>query len=472
MRRCVPPKRRWALFFVPLVCLLLALPESTARGELPDEPLSLSQCVGIALASSPDVLAAQERVEQARAAVKQAQSGFYPRLSIGETFTRSDFAPLVFSNQLAQGELSGDFPMSPPPGFDPFGQFNNPGPYNNWNTQLMLQWQLFQVGRTFYGNRTALNELAAAESGLRIVHNDLIFAVSAAYYEILKTENSIGIAEESVRQIRSHVEMAEARYESEVALKSDVLRVTVHLAEAEEALAIARHNLDRAKSQLNLAMGRSVNQALMLSEREPSVPNRFTSDDTLDTLIGRSRQHRPEIEVMNKSLAALENSVSAARAGYYPEVSVFAHYDVDTEDFSDSNDSWTIGVGANVSIFDGFLTRSAVSAARARFREAEANNERLLLQIEMEVKNAYLAQSEAATRLDVLEQSVAEAEETLRIISERYAEGIALVTELLDAEVALTNTRLRRISAHYDYLVATSALERAVGGNDGRRLEQ
>lgn len=141
---------------------------------------------------------------------------------------------------------------------------------------------------------------------------------------------------------------------------------------------------------------------------------------------------------------------------------------IDTEDFSDSNDSWTIGLGANLSIFDGFLRRSAVRSARAQVREAEARKQQLLLRIEMEVKDAYLAKSEAATRLEVLEQSVAEAEETLRIVSERYAEGVALMTELLDAEVALTNARLRHLSAHYDYLVAVSALERAVNADEAK----
>ena len=81
----------------------------------------------------------------------------------------------------------------------------------------------------------------------------------------------------------------------------------------------------------------------------------------------------------------------------------------------------------------------------------------------MEVKDAYLARSEAALRIDVLEGSVAEAEESLRIISERYVSGLALVTDLLDAEVALTNIKLHLLSAQYDYLIAKAALDRSVG---------
>ena len=90
----------------------------------------------------------------------------------------------------------------------------------------------------------------------------------------------------------------------------------------------------------------------------------------------------------------------------------------------------------------------------------------------MDVKSAYLAKSEAARRLHVLRDSTLEAEETARIISERYAEGLALVTELIDVEVALTNTRLHMLSARYDYLVAAAALERAVGSILGEGLGQ
>jgi len=443
--------------------LLIGPFNAFAEDIVPSKELSLTECIELSLTSSPDVLAAQERIEQARAAVQQAQSGFYPRFSVGETFVRSDFAPLVFSNQLAQGELSGDFPAMPPPGFDPFAQFNDPGPLSNWSTQFLLQWPVFQGGKTFYGNRAAIASLSAAELELQAVHNNLAYAVSNAYYQILKTESSIRIAEQSAAQIQSHLDIARARYEGEIALKSDVLRVTVRLAEAQEALAIARHNLDRAKSRLNLALGLPVNQPLALTNDRPLLLPPTDADQTLAELTELARLQRPEIERMNNSIASLENAVNAARAGHYPQLNAFAHYDIDSEDFSDSNESWTVGLSANISIFDGFLTRSAVSSARARLREAEAQKEQTILQVEMDVKNAFLGRSEAATRLQVLQQAVAEAEESVRILSERYAEGMALTTELLDAEVALTNARLHELSAKYDYLIASAALERAVG---------
>jgi outer membrane protein TolC len=424
-------------------------------------PLTLGECVDIALTSSPDVLAAGERVEQARAAVEQARSGFFPRLSLRETLVRTDFAPMVFSNQLAQGNLTGSFPAVPPPGFDPFAQFNEPGPLTNWNTQLLLELPLFRGGGTYYGYRAAGASLDAAELALRTVHNDLAFGVSAAYYEILKTQLSIRIAEESVRQLRSHLDVATARVEAETALKSDMLRVAVRLSEAEEGLERARHNIERARSRLNLALGRPVNTTLDLMEPPTDTPDRNTQ--MLEDLMALARLKRPEIEGMDYNVAALDDAVRVARAGYYPRVDAFAHYDIDTEDFSDTGESWTIGVGASVSIFDGFLTRSMVRAAQARLREAEEGQRQLLLRIDMEVKDAYLAKSEAARRIEVLRDSVAEAEETARIVSERYAEGLALVTELLDAEVALTNVRLHLLSARYDRLVAGAALDRSVG---------
>ena len=431
-----------------------------------ETPITLIDCIETALASSPDVIVAQERVEQAIAASEQAKSGFYPRLSVRETFTRSDFAPMVFSNQLAQGRLSGDFSSMPLSG-DPFGQFNDPGPLSNWNTQLLLQWPLFQGGQTRYESRAAFDRLGAAELGLDTVRNNLTYAVSAAFYEILRAGASIEIAGESVRQIRSHLNLAEVRFENEVALRSDVLQVSVRLAEAEEALEIANHNLERAKSQLNLVMGRPIESIFHLADGQAAIELSQTTPETLDVLTTSARRLRPEIKAMNLSIAALENSANAARAGYYPQIDAFAHYDIDSEDFSEGEESWTVGIGASLSIFDGFMTRSAVRTAQAKLREAEAQKQRLMLRIDMEVKNAYLAKSEASRRLAVLRDSELEAEETLRIVSERYSEGLAIVTELIDAEVALTNVRLRLLSAKYDHHIAVAALDRAAGeGSD------
>jgi outer membrane protein TolC len=460
-------------YHIVFCALLLALHSAVSFGEELPQPLTLEECVRTAFASSPDVLAAQERIEQARAAVMQAQAGFYPRLSLGETFARTNYAPMVFTYSLAQGNLSGSFPTSPPPGFDPFGQFNNPPPLNDWNTQLLLQWPLFQGGRTFYGNRAAIARLRASEMQIQAVYNDLQFAVISAFFGILMADQSIGIAEESTRRIQEQLDIAQARYENEVALKSDVLRVAVSLAEAENQLAIARHNLERAKSQLNLVMGRAVDSHLELAAQESMpMPEAAAEVESMEQLIEAAKRQRPEIEAMQRNIVSLEQTVRTARAAYFPQVNAFAHYDIDTEDFSDTNDSWTIGVGANLSLFDGFLTRSAVQSARAQLREAQAQYERLLLQVEMDVKNAYLARSEALSRLSVLEQSVAEAEESQRIISDRYSEGMALVTDLLNSEVALTNVRLQTLSARYEYQVSSAALERATGGLAVERPEE
>ena len=440
---------------------LLGFPlRSLAQEESVSRLLTLKDCISISLASSPDVLAARERAEQARAAIGQARAGFYPRLSIQETFVRSAYAPTVFSNQLAQGELSGGFP---PAGADPFGQFNDPGPLNNWNTRILLEWSFYRGGRNIYGARAASARLDASELALESIHNNLAFSVSSAYYEILKSRNSIALAEESIRRLQAHLYVAHARLENDVALRSDVLRVGVRLAEAEETLEIARHNLERAKSRLNLAMGRSIDKPLALAPGEVSPMKPSRGGETLAELTRWAHRHRSEIEMADLTIEALENSVRVARAEYYPHVDAFAHYDYDTNDFSGGDDSWTIGVGASLSIFDGFLTRSNVRSAQAKLREAEARRKRMTLQIEMEVKNSYLARSEAAARMDVLRDGVSEAEEALRIVSERYAEGLAIVTDLLDAEVALTNTRLRLVSARHDHMIADAGVERAVG---------
>ena len=398
-----------------LLIFLLGFPlRSLAQEESVSRPLTLKDCINISLASSPDVLAAQERTEQARAAIGRAQAGFYPRLSIQETFARSTYAPTVFSNQLAQGDLSGDFSATEA---DPFGQFNDPGSLSNWNTRILLEWSVYRGGRNIYGARAASAHLDASELALKSIHNNLAFSVSSAYYEILKSLNSIAVAEESIRRLQAHLDVAQARLENDVALKSDVLRVEVRLAEAEEALAIARHNLHRARSRLNLAMGRSINGPLALAPEEIDPVKLSLEGATLEELITQARRYRPEIKMAGLNVEALESSVRVARAEYYPRVDAFAHYDYDTEDFSRGDDSWTIGVGASLSIFDGFLTRSNVRSAQAKLREAEARKKQMTLRIEMEVKNSYLAKSEAVARMDVLEGGVSEAEEALRIVS-------------------------------------------------------
>ncbi len=99
----------------------------------------------------------------------------------------------------------------------------------------------------------------------------------------------------------------------------------------------------------------------------------------------------------------------------------------------------------------------------ARVREIEAREQRLVLDVELDVRRAYLQLNDAEERLKVTTQAIGQAEESLREIEVRYRGQTATITELVDAQVALSNARVRRTNAQADLEIARASLERAIG---------
>ena len=166
---------------------------------------------------------------------------------------------------------------------------------------------------------------------------------------------------------------------------------------------------------------------------------------------------------MSSQVQAADQNVRAAQAGKYPTVNFNADYDVFTPDFARGNDSWFVGVVVNFTLFDGKRTRNDVRQAEARLQEIRARQQRLLLDIELGVRRTWLQLEDAKQRLEVTSQTIGQAQESLREIEQRYGGQIATITQLVDAQVALSNALVRRTTALVEVEIARAALEQATG---------
>ena len=153
----------------------------------------------------------------------------------------------------------------------------------------------------------------------------------------------------------------------------------------------------------------------------------------------------------------------AAFGGHLPRVNAFASYDLDSGDTNRFADSWVAGVSVELAVFDGFLTRGKVAEARANLASVREELRKTELALQLEAKQAQLNLDEAQTRLATTGQAAGQADESLQITKERYSNGLALLTQLLDAEAALTAARQRRAAAEADCQIARAALDRALG---------
>lgn len=415
-----------------------------------EKTLTLKEAVALAVRQNPTVEAARQRLEVSAAAIYRARSGFFPRLSAHERYTRTDYPSQAFISVLSRRELR----------MDPSVDFNHPDWEDNFNTELRLQLPLYQGGQTRAELRAARSAREAASAELEEVHNALIFQVVEAYFLVLKAQDILAVQAQTVELVETQLELVRARYEAGTVVHTDLLNVEVRLAEEQQQLITARNAVELAYAALYRTLGQrqpETKPALDLSCRlEPvEVPLPGVIEESLDA--------RPALRALDLQGEVLMARVRAAKAEAYPKLNGFGSYYLDSEKLDEFEDGWWFGASVDWTLFNGFRTSAEVRQARARVAELEAFLEDLRHSIELEVRRAYLRADEARQRLPIAAKSVTQADESEQLTRTRYEAGAALITELLDAELALSRARMAEVGARYDYQMALAALHRARG---------
>jgi outer membrane protein TolC len=278
---------------------------------------------------------------------------------------------------------------------------------------------------------------------------------------VLQARDLLAVRGDAVAQVEQHLEIVQTRFRNDTAVKSDVLTVEVRLAEEREAFISAQNQLQLAWAVLENVIGAPVPNR-ELPDTIPVAPWSGHIDE-LQAAIAAATSERAEIGALASQRIAAEEGVLVAQAGNRLAVDVVADYDVFTGDFRRGNDSFFAGVVFQLSLFDAGRTRLDVDRATARVRELQARERRLMLDIELDVRRAYLQLNDAQERLNVATQAIEQAEESQREIEVRYRGQTATITELIDAQVALANARVRRATAQAEVEIARASLERVVG---------
>lgn len=406
------------------------------------EQWTLQRALSHALTNSPDARIAQQRITAARAVIDQANSALWPQVQFKSTYVRTDNPVMVFGSLLNQKSIDlGTL------------DFNNVPDVDNLNVRGVVSMPVYTGGQITAARKGATANAESVKQDARAVRNALGFEVARAFHTIMKARGFVRAAEAAVTSYENNVAIARKRHEAGTMLKSDVLAVEVRLAQAREDLVRARNGLALATKALRSLIGVE-DESFDVAEDVPAVEAPSGSDFS----------GRPELASLEQKRRAAEAAVKGAKSGYLPKIGVFGSLDYDHGwRFNGDGESWTAGAMLEWNLWDGKATRARVSEARANLEMIEEHDRKLRLGLDLEVEQARLGLKEANERLEVTSTVIAQAEESVQLTRARFEQGLALATQLIDAETALTAARVRRAEAEADRNIAIAALRKALG---------
>ncbi len=415
-------------------------------------PLDLPQAVAIALEKNPARKMALADSQMAHAQVSLAQSGFFPRVSFSETATIGNDPVYAFGTRLRQGRFTqNDFALN---------NLNYPEPIGNFSSRFGGQWNVFDSFAKNYHLRSAKLMEQSSVKQLGRADQEVVFRVIDSYYSIGVARKQVEVAAQMVKTAQAMLDSSTARVEAGSAVESDALSARVNLASRQQDLIRAESNLQLALTQFETALG-----ATLAPGQQPAatLKEQTISAAPLEETEARALKQRPDLQAIASQVEAQQNGVKAAKAAYGPRLDVFGGWQADNPSMlSGGSNSWLTGAELRIDLFSRdrearlSLEKASLSRTQAAKKMAEDN-------IRLDVRRAWLEHEASRQMLDVSRASVNQAEDSLRMIRDRYESGLATITDLLRAEDADRASRTNYWQSVYRYVVSYAALELATG---------
>ena len=418
---------------------------------VPDRPISLQEAIAIALKNNHTLRKAFEDMGIARDDRDMARSLFLPGITAGYAYDRTD-------RQRAMVDPAN--PLMPP---------MYAGEKEFRRAEIKVMMTIWDFGRSL----GAYNQASLAQEIAGLVYErtrqQVILEVVNAYFNLLRARRGRVIAEESLAQAREHLKTAISFEKYGVVDRNDVLRARVRVAEVRQMLIKAKNAVELATSALNSVLGVNVNLPTRVIDDTRIIPFSLNLKDCLQLAI----EHRPEFNVVQKAIGIEEEGIRAARAGHLPRIYVAGGYswnDDDYQRFADSggnlhDDNISGEIGIQIDLFSGGRTLAEMRKAKKKLARAEEKAKEVCDGISLQVKAAFLAIHEAKDRIGVAKEAVAQAEENLRLMNNKYRQNVVTSIDVIDAETLLTRSKQNYYTALYDYIVALARVENATGAN-------
>ena len=416
------------------------------------ETLTLDQAIDMALRNNPGLKAADAQVEAAEAGVLRSASGFLPKVTVSETWSRTDSSLMALGTKLNQEIVT-------PADFDP-SVMNHPDAISNYNTRLAVMQPVWNGGKEYVGRKQATLAKEASIQDRERARQETVFNVIKAYYGVLLAKEYYKVAVQSLETTAATVKLAEARYKAGAVLQSDLLRATVQLAEVQEMATRSQNSVKLANAAINFAMG-------VPQGTEHEVSGALSTQDMktgMDAMLEEAASKRPDLMSMELNRRNTEKSVTMARSDYLPSLNLMGQMDWNSDKVAgDEAKSWAVMAVLQWNLFDGLVTRSKVKEALATSSRMRSLEEQTRSAVQLQVRQAYYNLTASLDRIAATSSSVQEAEEGLRIVQKRYEVGMTTFVDVLGAENSLIRARTNVLQALYDNNIAQAELKLAVG---------
>ncbi|MFL9833454.1 TolC family protein [Chryseobacterium terrae] len=405
--------------------------------------LTLDEAVQLGIQNSKSLKIDAAKIEEATADLLEAKNRQLPELKVSGSYMYLPIKPTIDLKIPGVSSAGG-----PEVHQVAFGSAN-------------LSVPIYSGGRIKYGIQSAKYLVEASKLSTENDKIAIAYNVAQAYNNLFKANQSIKVLEENLTASQKRDETFLKLENNGVIARNDRLKANLQTSNIELQLLEAKNNYNIANINMDLLLG-------LPESTEIEVDQNYIdeSDDVkpVDFYLNEAKENRKDLQALDQQRKAAELGTKAAKAENLPSIALTGGYvAADVPKFLTLYNAVNVGVGISYNLSNLWKENSSLKQSKAREMQLSATNELLNDNIKLDVNKEYQNTDFSKKRIAVFEKSAEQANENYRITKNKYDNGLATMTELLDADAAQIAANVGVINAKADAALAYRKLLQTTG---------
>lgn len=435
-----------------------------AGADLPMQPMTVEECIFHAIQHNPNLQSVKLGEEANRYQIKEFKATGLPQINASGQYNNN----FALAEQLLPGEFFGEPGTTIPVKF---------GVANTLNGNIELQQLLFSKSY-FTGLKAARATQSLAELNTFKTTEDLVYNVAQIYLQLQITDKQKEILNANLDRINQLIDIARIQFEEGIIKRVDVDQLRVNKTNLRTELQSLEIGTTQQMNLLKFYMGMSPEKEIQIAEyvsegdKYPLVDQLIISENT-------------NLQLLDKQLELSTLEMENIKAGFYPRLSAFVQYgwQGQTDKLFSKEEQHNLqtstiglfGLSLNVPIFDGFQKKNQIQRVVVKQNQMALDRLNMTYLTRMEFANASETLRQNRTLLDTQKENMQLAEELYGVTKLSYQEGVAPLTELLNAETSLKEAQTQYLTsllhlnlAELDHLKTSGQLAKLIrNSNNG-----
>ncbi len=417
--------------YIPL--LLLGLTLSVHAQQV--VPIAKSDVLSKVSENNTSIKISEQDFNAAKADYRQTNAVFLPNITASHTAMATTNPLMAFGSKLNQEILSSN-------DFNP-ALLNDPSQIENYATKFEIQQPLINLDG-IYQRKAAKSKMEAMSLKTERTQEYLVFEVDKAYMQLQLAYKAVDVLEKALEAANANKKLAEDSFKQGYLQRADVLNVEVRVTEVQNQLQTAKSNVQNASNYLSFLMNDDAYVVYMPSD-ELSIAT-FTLDDK------KVSENRSDIKAMQLATNAYEAMNKADKMAFLPRLNAFGSYELyDDQIFQGSANGYLFGAQLSWDIFQGSKRIGKAQKSKSEFEKSKLEYKQYVSKSNLELNKAKRAFIDADNKLKLTTLALQQSEESLRIRTNRFKEGLEKTSDLLIAETQYAQKQLEYYQTIFEY---------------------